>query len=496
MGSGLSTALGISSWTSLLRRVAYSCLPPDRADSVCNLLNVSGQQYEAADELARLLGRPTLEAQVIAIIREDQDRVLDSTPYWRYTGMLRALGSAGIITTNWDKLLPRITGYEQLVWPNDSTTLAAFLSKNRPFVLYLHGNIDNPPLVITRDDCSRQAETFQQTAFRLETMLAANTLNVVGSSYPDAHLNQLYAAASRMAGHNSRLRVTLFTADGARRFRSDHPDLAKGTVLVNYREYADLPDALRQLAASCDTSERLVGIQHLSASDAAGLYDIVSVQPYSFVSTFNLRKEVIDSRRADLCDASAMLLLDDTAFRDRVTAGLLATLLSTTGDIWRHSPPVLDALETRSRTMLGSDPNCIGIVEPLVFALARHGRRERHHTYITTVVHDSDWRVADIARIGEYYEDRYTQVAAMKRHLADRQQDGLLGANDITRLLNLLAVVDDRNALEEVKQLTNSAIDVLYRAGEETLAKRAGEDRDRILRERRATPLVFENLPT
>jgi hypothetical protein len=75
-------------------------------------------------------------------------------------------------------LLPKITHYESLLWPADSTKFSGALREGRPFVLYLHGNVDTPPLVITHDDCARQAQTFRDNELRLETTLAAHTLTV------------------------------------------------------------------------------------------------------------------------------------------------------------------------------------------------------------------------------------------------------------------------------------------------------------------------------
>lgn len=61
--------------------------------------------------------------------------------------------------------------------------------------------------------------------------------------------------------------------------------------------------------------------------------------------------------------------------------------------------------------------------------------------------------------------------------------------------MNLLRVVETKPLLEKVRRMTELAIDVLYKAGEDSLAKRAAEQADRIVRERRSTMLGFENMP-
>ena len=499
VGSGLSTALGISSWRTLIERTAREEASPTDAGWIIDLLRNPGQEYKAANELARVLGRDRLEARLIRIVREEQERVCGSAEIHRFTSLLRAVGSAGIVTTNWDTLLPKMTGYESLLWPADSTKFAGALREARPFVLYLHGNIDAPPLVITHDDCASQAKTFQENEFRFETTLAIHTLTVIGSSYPDDHLNQLYAAASRIAGHNSRLRVSLMTADGAQAFHRAHPLLAKGTGRVTYDDYSDFFEALRSVAATCDPSEKLLGLADVNPKNVPGLYEIVSLQPYSFRSVSQLQDAYLDSANsatpADLLNASADILLDASSTRDRVTAGLLATLLSRTSDFWTPSSALLAELGKLCESILNDDPTMIGVVEPLVFALACHDRRDQHRKYIATVLHDQMWRVADISRIGEYYEDRLTQLKAMKRHLSDKRRGGLLGANDIVRLLNLLRIVDHGRPFEEVTRMVQTAVSVLYAAGEDTLAKHATEERDRIVKERKASSLAFENMP-
>jgi hypothetical protein len=265
VGSGLSAALGISSWRTLLEKIARDETSPTDMGEIIQLLNAPGHEYDAAGELARLLGRDRLEQALIRIIREEEERICQSGRLHEFTDVLRTLGRTGIVTTNWDTLLPTMTRYQSLLWPADATELAGALRDARPFVLYLHGNIDRPPLVITRNDCRRQATTFRENAFRFETMLPLHTLTVIGSSFPDDHLNQVYSAASRLAGHSSRIRVSLMRARDARSFQRDHSLVANGTAHVTYDDYSDFFEALRALASSCDPTEKLFSLADLTS---------------------------------------------------------------------------------------------------------------------------------------------------------------------------------------------------------------------------------------
>jgi hypothetical protein len=201
------------------------------------------------------------------------------------------------------------------------------------------------------------------------------------------------------------------------------------------------------------------------------------------------------STPAELLDTSAKILAEVSRTDDPHTAGLLATLLSRTPDVWKPSAKMLAKLEQVCSDLLDGDPNMIGVVEPLVFALACHNRRAQHRKYLETVLCNDAWRTEDISRIGEYYEDRWTQVEAMRRHLKDKQRSGLLGANDICRLLNLLRIVEPKLAVDTVLPMLQEAIEIIQTAGEETLAKHAMEDCADTLASQRMSQVVLENLP-
>lgn len=469
--------MGLSSWRDILRQVASATLRPDQLGSVFHLLQNAGSEYDVADVVAQLVGRPLVERQIIVLLRAEQARISASGGLHELTTLLRTVGKNGIVTTNWDTLLPRITGYQPLTWPTDAEALASAMRQGEGFVLYLHGNLDNPPLVITRSDCERQAKSFEKSLFRLETVLAVHMLTVIGSSFPDEHLNQLYIAASRIAGQNSRLRVVLMRADDARAFRRTHPSLAIGTTEVTYADYAGFLDALRDVASRCDTSARIAEIASIRPNDEGRLFEIVSAQPYNFSSSSNLRERYLESvDPSALLDTSAKIIL--SASRDSVTSGLLATMLSTVTDSWRADPSLLIELARFSDRALDSEPALIGIVEPLVFAIARHNMRQQHAKYLRTVMHDQDWRIADISRMGQYYEDTETQIRAMKRHNADQRRDGILRANDIVRLMNMLTFVDAPVAERDIIQLLDASIETLRSGGQDTLAKQARAEVD------------------
>jgi hypothetical protein len=55
-----------------------------------------------------------------------------------------------------------------------------------------------------------------------------------------------------------------------------------------------------------------------------------------------------------------------------------------------------------------------------------------------------------------------------------------------------LRIVDHGHALKQVMQMFDEVVNVLHAAGEDTLATHATDERDRVVKERKASPLAFE----
>ena len=419
VGSGFSTSLGMPSWTSIFRQIAKESLDLSGASTINHMLSVPGHEYQAADTLCDLLGnRATLEAKTIALIRDEQARIVGRQDLHNFTSPIRGLGSSGIITTNWDMLLPAITNFKPLIWPRDIVGLTEALRLGIGFVLYLHGNIENPPLVITTRDSKQQAMTLDAARFKLDAMLAAYLMTVIGFGFPDDYINDMLSAASLIAGDSKRVRVVLYKVGDKPEFPIAHPKVASGSILQAYEAYEDFRHVLVAMAGEYDRSGEIAGIPDLNPSDTSGLFDIVSHQKYSFDSIHAIRKEFDSSDRSmQLYESSANLILEAKDLAGNEAGGLLATLLSTAWRRWRPKPSTLDALEDLCSRTIGDDPKMVGVFEPLVFALATHGRPRQHGNYIRTVLKNTLWRAADVSRVEDYYQSQSAQVSALARHL-------------------------------------------------------------------------------
>lgn len=77
-------------------------------------------------------------------------------------------------------------------------------------------------------------------------------------------------------------------------------------------------------------------------------------------------------------------------------------------------------------------------MNPLAFAIAAQGRPDAHRKVLEGLIGDPKWRRADAARIRDYYGNVGIEIAAILRHWKDPFRKGLLRANDVARLINLL----------------------------------------------------------
>src|SRR6266540_3503046 len=81
VGSGLSTALGMPCWRSLLMDVAHaaSSLDPATRDEILAYLSSPGEEYTAANKLAARLGKPAVEHQLRRRLQQVQDNIIANT---------------------------------------------------------------------------------------------------------------------------------------------------------------------------------------------------------------------------------------------------------------------------------------------------------------------------------------------------------------------------------------------------------------------------------
>lgn len=120
IGSGLSTALGMPSWRTLLSDLARKYISNEGIRlSIFEFLQDPGHEYDAAKKLNDVLGENNLQHLVGKIMRAEQDKIINSGGLRESVQRISQIANAGIVTTNWDTLLTERTGIPALVWPTD-----------------------------------------------------------------------------------------------------------------------------------------------------------------------------------------------------------------------------------------------------------------------------------------------------------------------------------------------------------------------------------------
>ncbi|MFH1941570.1 MAG: hypothetical protein ABIL68_05655, partial [bacterium] len=149
-------------------------------------------------------------------------------------------------------------------------------------------------------------------------------------------------------------------------------------------------------------------------------------------------------------------------------------------DLWEPTTPVLEKLKQLCDSAIREgDWTQVASVEPLAFALGAKGHPDIHKQIIERLVEDRHWREADAFRIKKYYGSVGVEIAAIVRHWHDPIRQGLLRANDVARLVDLLLSADNilasPFAQRTIIDLLDQHASVLIECGERTLAMRINE---------------------
>jgi hypothetical protein len=95
------------------------------------------------------------------------------------------------------------------------------------------------------------------------------------------------------------------------------------------------------------------------------------------------------------------------------------------------------------------------------------------------LIEDRHWREADSARVHKYYGNRSNEMAAIFRHWRDPLRQGLLRAQDTSRLIDFLHSADKNpsnpSAHYAVLEHLEKHVRVLRDCGEDALAQRVSE---------------------
>lgn len=478
VGSGLSIAMGMKPWDWLLRKIGDTYLDGPELDHLNHILNEPDREYDAADYLDGILGKCLLQEELVSLLSEQQEKVPNNA-LEDWANILIAMGLDGIVTTNWDILLSyMLPGFRPLIWPDDMGELSRALMDKDRFILYLHGNIERRPLIVTSDDCKQRADTFEKDGLLLGGMMASHYLIVIGYGFSDPHIGTIMELAPRIANEYCSRFILMRKAE-TREFGHSYPSLERQSRLIPFRDYQKFRDAVLSLVDMCNPDLVTEGI--LEVRKDIDLYAIIKRQPYTSDMTSILRRRFLESSiTSQLLVFSAKFLLDNEIRKDTNACGLSATMLSVPKlrDLWQPDDTVLKALHEFAQEAIGrTDVRNVGVVEPLVFALAVKGVPDAHRQHIEAIIHNSLWGNADQQRVLDYYGTFTNEIEAIDQHIQrDPGRTGLLKANDVRRLLNILTILTPGTATEDrVVSLISRSIEAIREGGEQALANDVGK---------------------
>jgi len=186
-----------------------------------------------------------------------------------------------------------------------------------------------------------------------------------------------------------------------------------------------------------DQSGLLIEFPH--ATTIYKLFEVLAPQAYTFPTTAALRDFLRRAERPSrMLDLAPEVIVGTWDSHPNV-AGILSTLLSNNIDYWKPTPKVLEKLEQLCQAAIESNEwTRAALVEPLAFAVAAQGRPDAHRKLLECLITDTRWRDADAVRESYYYGGVGIQIAAILRHWRDPFRKGLLRANDVARLIDLL----------------------------------------------------------
>jgi hypothetical protein len=172
------------------------------------------------------------------------------------------------------------------------------------------------------------------------------------------------------------------------------------------------------------------------------LFQIIEPQPYNYATATALHDLLANSLSARVLELVPDVII--STWKDHPdVAGILATVLCNAIDLWHPTAKQMAKLDELCATAIESDNwALVASVEPLAFALAAQGRGAAHKKVLERIVSESKWRTRDVARVREYYGGVGEEVAALTRHWNDPRRKGLLQANDVGRLMDVILSSD------------------------------------------------------
>lgn len=194
---------------------------------------------------------------------------------------------------------------------------------------------------------------------------------------------------------------------------------------------------LRRRANPSDPSALLIEFPYVETANK--LFDIIRPQSYNYQTASALHELII----ASPAGARALNLAPDVIIGTWDThpnvAGILSTLLCNAIELWHPTPEVLTKLQGLCRSAVEADDwSRVASVEPLAFAIAAQGSKDMQAQILERIVFSTNWRKQDVERVREYYGTQGVELGAIIRHWRDPLRKGLLRANDVGRLMDLM----------------------------------------------------------
>ena len=189
IGSGLSTGAGLSSWNTLIRRLADE-------------MGVAGDAHETLEyflDVAQVYRQKFGPARLSQAIGEHFGGTFGTPTLAHY--LLMSLGVHYVVTTNYDSLLERtlIALRRDPVKVVQETDIAKTGQLTAQFVVKFHGDADSPDtLVLSRDNYEDFFNDRPAMTSLLEGLLLNQTFFFVGYSLNDPNFRQIYSRIARI----------------------------------------------------------------------------------------------------------------------------------------------------------------------------------------------------------------------------------------------------------------------------------------------------------
>jgi hypothetical protein len=196
-------------------------------------------------------------------------------------------------------------------------------------------------------------------------------------------------------------------------------------------------EQLPHRVAGDDHSKLLIDFPYVQTTFK--LFEIIHPQPYNYPTASALRDLIVTSPLGPRVLNLIPEVIVGTWESHPNVAGILATLLSNATQHWHPAPQIVEKLrDLCASAILTDDWSRVASVEPLAFAIASRGSSDMQRRVLERIVSSTNWRKQDIARVREYYGTLGVELAAIVRHWNDPFRKGLLRANDVGRLMDLV----------------------------------------------------------